>query len=101
MAALCVCEFSSGACRGLETVATAHWRYLEVQGRILGQAAPFYQRLRGLFAAENLSQHLLISLVVFAEVSANTALTVVDCDHVVFLRVNVTQTSYAPAARPI
>jgi hypothetical protein len=72
-----------------------------VERGILRQTASLYQRLGSLLAGKYLGQHLPVSLVVFAEVSADAALTVVDCDHVGFLLSNVTRTSYAPAARPI
>ncbi len=72
---------------GLETVATAYCCDFQVQGCIFRQTASLYQRLRSLFAAEDLGQHLPVGLIVLAEVAADTALTVSNCDHVDFLRV--------------
>jgi hypothetical protein len=92
---------SSGAGSGLKAIATAYWRDFKMQSCVLRQAASLYQRLRSLLAGENLGQHLPVRLVVFPKVSANAALTVVDCDHVGSSVSDVTRTSYASAARPI
>jgi hypothetical protein len=73
----------------LETIATAYRGDFEMQGGILRQAASLYQRFGSLLAAEDLSQHLLVGLIVFAEVSAYTALAVMDCDHIGSLRFRV------------
>src|ERR1700755_1788781 len=91
----------SGACSRLKAITTADWRDFEMQSCVLRQAASLYQRLRSLLAGENLGQHLPVRLVVFPKVSANAALTVVDCDHVGSSVSDVTRTSYASAARPI
>lgn len=70
----------------MKAVATAHCCDLEVQRRILRKTAPFYQRLWSLVAGKDLGQNLLVHLVMFAEVRADAALTVMDCDHVDSLR---------------
>lgn len=46
-----------------------------------------HHRLRSLLADQDLGQYLLVGLVMLAKMCADTALTVMDCDHVEFLRV--------------
>jgi hypothetical protein len=66
---------------GLETVAPADGRNDQVQVRVLGVSAFFYQIFRRLVAAADFYELPLVILVVLAKVGTETALTVVNVCH--------------------